>query len=144
VAAVPAGPAAGVRPDTAVVATLNGDPNGLKQEDLQRALDGAVGSLASCFKAGGPSNVGLSFDADPSGRPSGIKVSGASPETERCISNTLSGVRLPRFSGNAVPVQFPLSVHAPAPVAGATAPSSTGAAAPATAAPAAPPIFVKP
>jgi hypothetical protein len=147
-------PAAGTQKDAALT-TLNGDPNGLKQVDLQRALDGALPGLASCFQgSSGATGAGLAFDADPSGRARGIKVTGVAPETERCITNIITGVRLPDFSGNAVPVQFPLTIYKPAPAAASAgaAPSVGNPAGPAASpsggagvpAPGAPGIFVKP
>jgi hypothetical protein len=131
--AVQPAPATAERPPDAlavpaIVDTLNGDPKGLKRADLGDAMQRAMPSLAPCLGAAG-GNVGLSFDADPDGRARNIKVNGASPSVERCVSDTLVRLKLPTFEGKAVPVQFPLDVYRPA------APPAP----PAAAAPAAPP-----
>src|SRR2546429_4920841 len=83
----PPAPAA-LPPDAAptVIDTLNGDPKGLKREDINNALREALPTLAACFQGAGPPSIGLSFDAEPEGRATNIKVSGASPEGERCVS----------------------------------------------------------
>jgi hypothetical protein len=122
---------------------LNGDPKGLKREEIGAALESALPSLAPCLQGGG-TGVGLTFDASPEGRAENIKVSGASPETERCVSSTLARIKLPQFEGKAVPLHFPLNVYrpaapppAPVPPAAAAAPTppaaaSTGVYAPST------------
>lgn len=140
--------AAAQPPDAArvtTVETLNGDPNGLKREDLNNALQGSLPSLAGCFQsegAGGPPSVGLSFDADGTGKAQNIKVTGASREAERCVTRTLTAAKLPTFEGKSVPVQFPLSVYRQPPP---PAPAAPAAAAAAAAAPEQPPkIFVQP
>jgi hypothetical protein len=96
---------------------LNGDPKGLKREDINNALQQALPALAGCFQgSGGPPSIGLTFDAEPAGRASNIKVSGASPAAERCVSASLARVKLPVFEGKSVPVNFPISVFSPTPV----------------------------
>jgi hypothetical protein len=126
---------------TVIVDTLNGDPKGLKREDINNALQQALPTLAGCFQGAGPPSIGLSFDAEPEGRASNVKVSGASPEGERCVVASLGRVKLPVFEGKAVPVSFPISVFRPAalptptaaaegaapavPVAGEAAPAAT-------------------
>jgi hypothetical protein len=97
--------------------TLNGDPKGLKKEEISAALQKALPSLAPCLGAAGSGNVGLSFDASPEGRARNIKVTNASPETERCVSSTLADLKLPTFEGKSVPLDFPLTVHRPDPPA---------------------------
>jgi hypothetical protein len=134
-AAPTAAPAAAEKP-ALPADTLNGDPRGLRRDDLGRALDGALGSLASCFPPGSASGgVSLSFDADPSGRARNVKVAGGGAAAESCVSEKVAALRLPAFEGKAVPVQFPLSIHS-APAA------QPGAAKPAEATP--PPTFIKP
>jgi hypothetical protein len=128
-------------PDAAptVIDTLNGDPKGLKREDINGALQQALPTLAACFQGAGPPSIGLSFDAEPEGRASNIKVNGASPEAERCVSASLGRVKLPVFEGKSVPVSFPISVYRPPTVATPTVPGENvapavpvaGAAAPA-------------
>jgi len=123
-------------PDAAppvVIDTLNGDPKGLKREDINNALQAALPTLASCFQqgAGGPPSIGLTFDAEPDGRASNIKVTGAPPAAERCVSATLGRTKLPAFEGKSVPVSFPITVYSP-PV-----PTPAAAAQPAAAPPAA-------
>jgi hypothetical protein len=129
-------------PDPAApVTSLNGDPKGLQREDLSRAMNGVLPSLANCFQEpGGPSGVGLSFEADPSGKARNIKVTGGSAAAQGCVSTTLAAVRLPSFEGKPVPVDFPLSVQriAAAPAAAPPAPSPPPAAA------GQPGLFVKP
>jgi hypothetical protein len=130
---------------TVVIDTLNGDPKGLKREDINNALQQLLPSLAGCFSGGGgPPTVGLAFDAEPEGRASHIKVNGASPEGERCVSATLGAAKLPAFEGKSVPVQFPISVFRPAAPPSAAAAVENAPAAPVTvgsaaAVPAAPP-----
>jgi hypothetical protein len=124
------------------VNTLNGDPAGLKKEDLRRALDGAMAGLATCFGSEPGGGAGLSFDADPSGKAANVKVTGASPAATACITNQLAGIKLPAFAGKAVPVEFPLSVHRQAPPP-AAAPAAAAAAAAESAA-AKPSAFMQP
>jgi hypothetical protein len=104
-------------PDAAppvVIDTLNGDPKGLKREDINNALQQALPTLAGCFQgSGGPPSIGLTFDAEPDGRASNIKVSGATPVAERCVSASLARVKLPVFEGKSVPVSFPITVYSP-------------------------------
>jgi hypothetical protein len=93
-------------------ATLNGDPNGLTRETLNQAVQGAMGSLASCFASlTQDPMVAVSFEADPSGRPSLLRVNGAPPDAERCIRNIVQGMRFPAFQGKGVQVDLPLSFH---------------------------------
>jgi hypothetical protein len=120
--------------------TLNGDPKGLKREEINGALQQVLPTLAGCLPADGPPSFALSFDAEPDGHASNIQVNGASPAAATCISATLARVKLPVFEGKSVPVQFPISVYrppvpptpaaavetapAPVPVVGATVPGS--------------------
>jgi hypothetical protein len=99
----------------AIVDTLNGDPNGLKREHINEALQNALPALAACFPGSGPPSMGLSFDAEPEGKATNIKVSGVTPDAERCVSATLASLKLPVFQGKSVPVQFPISMFRPAP-----------------------------
>ncbi len=93
-------------------ATLNGDPNGLTRESLNTAIQGAMGSIASCFSSlSQDPMVAVSFEADPSGRPSLLRVNGAPPDAERCIRNIVQGIRFPSFQGKGVQVDLPLSFH---------------------------------
>lgn len=93
-------------------ATLNGDPNGLTRETLNVAIQGAMGSIASCFSSlTQDPMVAVSFEADPSGRPSLVRVSGAPAGAEHCIRNIVQGVRFPPFQGKGVQVDLPLSFH---------------------------------
>lgn len=93
-------------------ATLNGDPNGITRETLNLSIQGAMGSLAACF-----SNltqdpmVAVSFEADPSGRPSLLRVSGAPSDAEHCIRSVVQNIRFPAFEGKGVQVDLPLSFH---------------------------------
>jgi hypothetical protein len=98
---VPAGPA-----------TLNGNPNGLNRDVLNSAIQGTMASLATCFSpsAENPA-VSVSFEADPAGRASLVRVHGALPEAERCVRNVVQGMRFPRFEGNGVHVDLPLTFH---------------------------------
>jgi hypothetical protein len=93
-------------------ATLNGDANGLTREALNQSIQGAMGALASCFSSlTQDPMVAVSFEADPSGRPSLVRVNGAPPDAERCIRNIVQGVRFPSFQGKGVQVDLPLSFH---------------------------------
>jgi len=92
--------------------TLNGDPNGLTREALSRSLQGAMGSLATCFSSSDQDPmVAVSFEAEPSGRPSMLRIGGAPPQAEQCIRNIVQNIRFPSFEGKAVPVDLPLSFH---------------------------------
>ena len=93
-------------------ATLNGDPNGLTQSTLNQTVQGAMGALASCFSSlTHDPMVAVSFEADPSGRPSLLRVNGAPPDAEHCIRNVIQGLRFPAFQGKGVQVDLPLSFH---------------------------------
>jgi len=92
--------------------TLNGDPNGLTRDVLNRSIQGAMGSLAACFSSlTQDPMVSVSFEADPSGRPSLVRVGGAPPDAERCIRNVVQNIRFPSFDGKGVQVDLPLSFH---------------------------------
>jgi hypothetical protein len=97
----------------AIIDTLNGDPKGLKREEINSALQEALPALAGCMPASGPPSFGLSFDAEPDGHATNIQVNGASGEAATCVSATLARLKLPVFEGKAVPVQFPISVYRP-------------------------------
>jgi hypothetical protein len=93
-------------------ATLNGDPGGITRETLNRSIQGAMGSLASCFTSlTQDPMVAVSFEADPSGRPSLVRVNGAPPDAESCIRSVVQGIRFPSFEGKGVQVDLPLSFH---------------------------------
>jgi len=105
--AAPSGPAGPGQP-----ATLNGDPNGITQSALNHTVQGAMGALASCFSSlTHDPMVAVSFEADPSGRPSLLRVNGAPPDAEHCIRNVIQGLRFPAFQGKGVQVDLPLSFH---------------------------------
>jgi len=92
--------------------TLNGDPNGLTRDTLNRSIQGAMGSFAACFSSlTQDPMVSVSFEADPSGRPSLVRVGGAPPDAERCVRNVVQGIRFPSFEGKGVQVDLPLSFH---------------------------------
>lgn len=105
VAASPTGVPAGT-------GTLNGHPNGLTREALNGAVQGTMGRLASCFSPSAQNPmVSVSFEADPAGRPSLVRINGAPPDAERCMRNIIQGMRFPRFEGNGVHVDLPLTFH---------------------------------
>jgi hypothetical protein len=107
VAVTPTAPAGSGGP-----ATLNGDPNGLTRETLNHSIQGAMGSIASCFSSlTQDPMVAVSFEADPSGRPSLLRVNGAPPDAEHCIRRIIQGLRFPPFQGKGVQVDLPLSFH---------------------------------
>jgi hypothetical protein len=89
---------------------LNGDPKGPRRDEINSAFQNALPSLAPCLESASGS-VGLSFDASPDGRAQNIKMTGASPAIERCVSGTLAQLKLPPFEGAPVSLQFPLSVY---------------------------------
>jgi hypothetical protein len=92
--------------------TLNGDPNGITRETLNRSIQGSMGLIANCFASiTQDPMVAVSFEADPSGRPSLVRVNGAPPDAERCIRNVVQGMRFPSFEGKGVQVDLPLSFH---------------------------------
>jgi|ERR1017187_1137256 hypothetical protein len=92
--------------------TLNGDPNGLTRDVLNRSIQGAMGSLAACFASlTQDPMVSVSFEADPSGKPSLVRVGGAPADAEHCIRNVVQNIRFPSFDGKGVQVDLPLSFH---------------------------------
>jgi hypothetical protein len=113
----PSRPAAQVAPPPApkpaepAIETLNGDPQGLKREDLQNALDGAMDRFSACVDSAGTTRVALSFDADPSGGAQNVKVSGGGASAESCVAAVVTRLSLPKFSGKSVPVHFPITVQ---------------------------------
>jgi hypothetical protein len=117
-------------------ATLNGDPNGITRDALNRSVQGAMGSFAACFSSlTQDPMVSVSFEADPSGRPSLVRVGGAPPDAEHCIRNVVQNIRFPSFEGKGVQVDLPLSFH--------RIPSQTGNQA-GQAPPSGPPLFLDP
>lgn len=91
--------------------SLNDHPEGLQRKDLQAALDAQMGNLARCFDNVDVTNVGVFFEADPTGEARGIRVRGAPPAAETCVSGLIGALKFPPFKGNPVPVDFPLSVR---------------------------------
>jgi hypothetical protein len=123
--------------------TLNGDPHGLTREVLNRALQGAVSSVASCFSPSSQDPMAaISFEADPSGRPSLVRVNGAPGDAERCIRNVVQNLRFPSFEGKGVPVDFPVTFHRVARTVQSGGPSGEEQAP--SAAPTGPPLFMQP
>jgi hypothetical protein len=123
--------------------TLNGDPKGLSREVLNRALQGAVASVASCFSSSSQAPmVAISFEADPSGRPSLVRVTGAQSDAEHCIRNVIQDVRFPSFEGKGVQVDFPVTFHRVARAAQSGSPS--GEEQTPGASPSGPPLFMAP
>jgi hypothetical protein len=121
----------------AAVDTLNGDPKGLTREDLQKAVDAVMPTIAACFDgAEGAGSVAVSFDADPGGKPVNLKVSGGGPGPEGCVRGVLGGLRLPTFTGAPVPVHLPLAIRAPTRAKTAAAPPAPSGQPP--------PLFVNP
>lgn len=117
------------------VLTLNGDPKGLRREDVNRMIDGMMPALAGCLQAAGGA-VAISFTADPSGRVDSPRATGAPAQAEACLVGVVSRLAIPPFGGKAIPVDFPLTIHrapqpaAPAPAAQAPAPPPAPAPAP--------------
>jgi hypothetical protein len=92
--------------------TLNGHPGGITRETLNRSIQGSMGALAACFtNLTNDPMVAVSFEAEPSGRPSLVRINGAPPDAERCIRNIVQGIRFPGFEGKGVQVDLPLSFH---------------------------------
>jgi hypothetical protein len=92
--------------------TLNGHPQGITRETLNRSIQGAMGALAACFaNVTQEPMVAVSFEAEPNGRPSLVRVNGAPPDAERCIRGVMQNVRFPAFEGKGVQVDLPLSFH---------------------------------
>jgi hypothetical protein len=119
------------------VATLNGHPNGITRETLNRSVQGAMGALATCFaNVTHDPMVAVSFEAQPDGRPSLVRVKGAPPDAERCIRGVMQRMQLPAFEGKGVQVDLPLSFHR---VAQPAQPANRG-----SEQPAAPPLFLEP
>jgi hypothetical protein len=92
--------------------TLNGHPQGITRETLNHSIQGAMGALAACFaNVTQEPMVAVSFEAEPNGRPSLVRVNGAPPDAERCIRGVMQNVRFPAFEGKGVQVDLPLSFH---------------------------------
>jgi hypothetical protein len=92
--------------------SLNGDPNGITRETLNRAFSSVMGPLASCFSTNTQDPmVSVSFEADPSGKPTLLRVKGAPSDADYCIRNIVQNIRFPAFEGKAVRVDVPLSFH---------------------------------
>ena len=109
--AAPAPPPAAPKEAAPAVETLNGDPDGLKREDLQNKLDAAMDRFSACVDAPGTTHVALSFEAAPEGGAQNVKVSGGGATAEKCVAGVVAGLSLPKFSGKAVPVHFPITVQ---------------------------------
>jgi hypothetical protein len=93
-------------------ATLNGNANGITRETLNRSVQGAMGAMAACFTSMTQDpTVAVSFEADPSGKPSLVRISGAPPDAEHCVREVVQSIRFPAFDGKAVQVDLPLSFH---------------------------------
>lgn len=106
----PPAPIAVVTPTS--VRTLNGDPLGLQPKDLDQAMAGAVQRMSTCFSPGTPDpQIHLSFEAEPTGKTSLLRIKGAPSDSEHCIRGIVQNMRLPSFSGKAVPVEMPLVFH---------------------------------
>lgn len=104
--------------------SLNEDANGLKRDQLQKALDEKLGGLAKCFDNTDVTSAGIFFEADPSGEARAISVRGAPAEAEACAKGIIGSLRFPEFHGNPVPIDFPISISrrvetAPKPAGGA-------------------------
>lgn len=92
--------------------TLNGNPNGLSREVLNSAIQGTMASLATCFSPSAQNPmVSVSFEADPAGRASLVRVNGAPSDAERCVRSIVQNMRFPRFEGSGVHVDLPLTFH---------------------------------
>jgi hypothetical protein len=109
--------------------SLNGNPRGLTRDSVNRSMGPVIGKIASCFNPGmGNPMVSLSFEAEPNGRASMLRVRGAPPESEYCIRKIMQETKFPAFEGKAVPIDLPLSFHqvgqAASPGAAQGAPSS--------------------
>ncbi len=81
---------------------------------MNRALQAAMPALAGCFQSGGSNagTVNVRFDAEPSGRARGVRVSGADARADSCIRSTLLTLALPTFEGAPVEVDLPLTLTA--------------------------------
>ncbi len=97
--------------------------------------------FSACVDSTGTTRVALSFDADPSGGAQNVKVSGGGAGAEKCVASVVTRLSLPKFSGKAVPVHFPITVQRtvtqPAPSAPDERRASGGPSGPPT-------MFVKP
>jgi len=89
--------------------SLNGDPGGLNREQLQIALQAVMPQLTGCFANVTNGNVVVSFDADPGGTVRGVRVRGAA-DAETCVRDAVETIRFPRFSGNPVAIDYPISI----------------------------------
>jgi hypothetical protein len=93
-------------------ATLNGDPNGITRDTLNRSIQGAMGSFAACFSAlTQDPMVSVSFEADPSGKPSLVRVGGAPRMPSAAFAMWCRTSAFPSFEGKGVQVDLPLSFH---------------------------------
>jgi hypothetical protein len=121
--------------------TLNGNPNGLTREVLNSAIQGSMASLVTCFSPSVQNPmVAVSFEADPAGRASLVRVNGAPPDAERCVRNIVQGIRFPRFEGNGVHVDLPLTFHQ----VGRNQPAAAAPPSDESKGPSGPPLFLEP
>ncbi len=84
--------------------------------------------------------VAVSFEADPAGRASLVRVNGAAPDAERCVRNIVQGMRFPRFEGNGVHVDLPLTFHQ----VGRSQPAAAAPPSGESTAPSGPPLYIEP
>lgn len=98
----------------AVSAPIAEAPKGPPPDAMNKALQLAMPALARCFQGrGGGGTVNVRFEAEPSGRARGIRISGADDRAESCIRSTMLTVALPSFDGPApVEVDFPMTLAA--------------------------------
>jgi hypothetical protein len=138
----PPSPAQAGPSEPRVADTLNGDPNGIRRDTLNRSVQAAMRSFSNCFTGAvyAPS-VGVSFQAEPTGKASQTLITGAPPEVEHCIRGVVDNMRFPSFEGRAVQVDLPLTFQR----TGAPAPPPSGAAPSQAANPSGgPPLFMEP
>ena len=118
--------------------TLNGNPNGLSRDVLNSAIQGTMGSLATCFSPSAQNPmVAVSFEADPEGRASLVRVNGAPSDAERCVRNIVQDMRFPLFEGNGVHVDLPLTFHQVGRAQAASPPGESQR-------PSGPPLYIEP
>ena len=94
-----------------VVETLNGDPEGLKREDLQNRWTRPWIASAPAWTRRAPRAWPCRSTPTPEGGAQNVKVSGGGAAAEKCVAGVVAGLSLPKFSGKPVPVHFPITVQ---------------------------------
>lgn len=95
------------------------DAKKFDRDAVQRAINAQMATFAGCLQDGppGPTTVTIDFEAQPSGRAAGVKISGATARAESCMLRVVLALPIPSFEGTPEKLSVPVSVFRPAPAA---------------------------